>query len=176
MRTRHSPLRADHRVRLRRRLHQAVAVAFIAAIVGSIGMVLGPYLDDRTINENPGRALARVTCVGPLRTSVEYQDEEGLYRSPEPGLLYPTGLGQGQRVWVTYAKNDGDLVKVEGRTWWLSIIPALSVAVVSTVVAVLLWWCVDQIGRGKRSLRDSVKGIVGKNKASRRTQKPHLRG
>ena len=38
-------------------------------------------------------------------------------------------------MWVTYAKDNPDLVKVEGREWTLSIIPSLSVALVTTVIA-----------------------------------------
>ena len=37
------------------------------------------------------------------------------------------------------AEDNPDLVKVEGREWTLAVIPALSVAIVSTLAAVGLW-------------------------------------
>lgn len=134
-----------------RRGRQLVLLLWLAALLGAVAMVAGPYLNDRTINADPGRALATVTGVSLVRTTVDYRDEEGIYHAPPTGLLYPTGLGEGQRVWVTYAKSDPDLVKVEGREWTLSIIPALSVAVVTTVIAAVLWWAVGRAARPRPS-------------------------
>ena len=96
-------------------------------------------MDVYTIHKDSGRALATVTGVGRSRTTVDYRDERGVYHSPPDGLLYPTGLGKGQNVWVTYAKSNPDLVKVEGREWTLAIIPALSVGVVATLITAVLW-------------------------------------
>ena len=124
------------RINWRRRLLQLVLVLYACAMLGAVAMVAGPALNDARIMATPGRGMATVTQVGLLRTSVEYQDEQGRYHSPRYGLLYPTGLGEGQRVWVTYAKTDPELVKVEGRGWNLALIPALSVALVSTGAAV----------------------------------------
>lgn len=138
-------------VRIRRRARQLVIVFYVAAILGCSAMVIGPYLNDRTINADPGRALAEVTDVGGVRTTVDFQDEDGLFRSPATGLLYPTGLGEGQRVWVNYARTEPDLVKVEGREWTLSVIPALSVGAVATVIAGLLWIAVGFIGGRSKS-------------------------
>ncbi|WP_018297811.1 DUF3592 domain-containing protein [Corynebacterium lubricantis] len=136
---------------LRRRLRQLILALYAAAMIGAVGMVVGPALNDSTIMSDPGRGMATVTGVTFMRTAVDYQDEEGRYHSPPTGLLYPTGLGEGQQVWVTYAKSNPDLVKVEGRKWTLSIIPALSVAGVSTLLAVLAWWGVDASRRKKRA-------------------------
>ncbi|WP_331253339.1 DUF3592 domain-containing protein [Corynebacterium minutissimum] len=131
----------------RRRVRQIILVLYAAALVGMAGMVIGPFLNDRAINANPGRALATVTDVGRLRTFVDFQDGEGIYHSPPTGLLYPTGLGEGQQVWVLYAKNNPDLVKVEGREWTISIIPGLSSALVATLIAAALWWGSGKINR-----------------------------
>lgn len=128
---------------LRRRLHQLVMALTAAGLLGCVAMVAGPLINDRTIAADPGRALATVTAVDTFRTTVVYQDEEGIYHSPSTGLLYPTGVGEGQRVWVTYAKEDPDLVKVENRAWTLSIIPALSVAGAVALVGGLFWWLVS---------------------------------
>lgn len=134
-----------------RRGRQLVLLLYVAALLGAVAMVIGPALNDRTIGADPGRALATVTDTGWLRTTIDYRDEDGIYHSPPTGLLYPTGLGEGQRVWVTYAKSDPDLVKVEGREWTLSIIPALSVALVTTVIAAVLWWAVGRATRPRTS-------------------------
>ncbi|WBT09129.1 DUF3592 domain-containing protein [Corynebacterium sp. SCR221107] len=132
---------------IRRRAHQLALFLYACALVGCVGMVIGAGLNDRTIESDPGRALAKVTDVSRWRTTVEYQDEEGIYHSPATGLLYPTGLGEGQRVWVTYAKSDPDLVKVEGRKWTLSFLPATSTAAVVTIVFGLIWWIINLVTR-----------------------------
>lgn len=138
---------------VRRRLHQLVMVLLAAALLGAAAIVGGAAINDRTIAADPGRALATVTGDSLLRTTVDYQDDSGVYHSPPGGLLYPTGLGVGQHVWVTYAKTNPDLVKVEGRRWTLSVIPALSVAVVSILVAVLMWNLVNWGTAGARNYR-----------------------
>lgn len=132
---------------VRRRLRQLIMLLYAVALLSCVAMVVGAAANDRAIAADPGRALATVTGVGSLRTTVEYQDREGIYHSPPTGLLYPTGLGEGQRVWVTYAQSDPDLVKVENREWTLSVIPALSLAAGSTAIAVLSWWLVSSLTR-----------------------------
>lgn len=123
---------------------------WIASLLGAIAMMLGPWLNDRAIESDPGRGLATVTDAGWMRTTVDFQDEEGIYHSPPTGLIYPTGLAAGQQVWVTYKKSDPDLVKVEGREWTLSVIPALSTAVVSSAIAAGLWWLTSRWTRLQR--------------------------
>lgn len=137
--------------RIRRRARQLVIILYVAAILGCTATVMGAFINDRTIANDRGRALAQVTTVGSYRTTVDFQDENGIFHSPATGLLYPTGLGEGQRVWVNYAKSDPELVKVEGREWTLSIIPALSVGALATIIAGLLWMAVGLIGRRSRN-------------------------
>lgn len=145
------------RPRVRRRLHQLVLALFVLAMLGCVAMIGGPFIHDREIESDPGRSLATVTGVGTLRTNVDFQDEEGIYHSPPTGLLYPTGLGEGQRVWVNYSKSNPDLVKVEHRKWTLSIIPALSVAAVASAVAAVLWWLVNFFTRPRRKTAEPDK-------------------
>ncbi|QGU06388.1 hypothetical protein COCCU_02145 [Corynebacterium occultum] len=158
----------DARPGVRRRLHQLVLALCTLALLGTFGMVAGPFLNDRSIAADQGRALAIVTGVGALRTTVDFQDEEGIYHSPSTGLLYPTGLGEGQRVWVNYAKSDPDLVKVEHREWTLSIIPALSVGFWVLVVTAILWFSVNFFTRPKK-----VAGKPG-TAGSKRSSSPKL--
>jgi hypothetical protein len=128
-----------------------IAVLWLVAMIGSAALVGGAAMNDRTIHSDPGRSLATVTGVGVLRTAVDYQTEEGRFYSPGGGLLYPSGLGEGQQVWVTYAKSDPDLVAVEGRRWTLSIIPALSIAAVATAVAAVAALAVGGLTRKEKS-------------------------
>ena len=137
--------------RIRRRARQLVIVLYVATLLGCTATVMGAFFNDRTIANDRGRALAQVTTVGSYRTTVDFQDENGIFHSPATGLLYPTGLGEGQRVWVNYAKSNPELVKVEGREWTLSIIPALSVGALATIIAGLLWMAVGLIGRRSRN-------------------------
>lgn len=123
----------------RRRLHQLVATLCLAGLLGSVAMIGGAAANDHRIESDPGRALATVTGTSLLRTTVEFRDDEGLYRAPSTGVLYPTGLAEGQQVWVQYSRADPDLVKVAGRGWTLAIIPGLSVAVLVVVVTLVLW-------------------------------------
>lgn len=141
--------RAIHvpRERLRRRLHQLVLALFLAGMLGCGAVVGGAWWNDHKIEGDRGRALATVTAVSLTRTTVEFQDENGVFYSPPNGVLYPTGLGERQRVWVNYQRSEPELVKVEGRKWTLSIIPALSSAFVILLVTTGLWWLVTRLTR-----------------------------
>ena len=144
----------------KRRLLQLVAGLYLCALLAAVAMVVGPALNDARIMADPGRGMATVTGVSRLRTSAEYQDEQGRYHSPKHGLLYPTDLGEGQRVWVTYAKSDPDLVKVEGRGWTLSLVPAFSVAAAATVLAAAAWFAVGRAFGGSSARRSVRRGGV----------------
>ncbi|MEJ5997645.1 DUF3592 domain-containing protein [Corynebacterium sp. H130] len=140
-------------LRFHRRLTQLVLILYLCIVVGCFALVVGPLIGDREINEHHGRALARVTSVSAFRTTVDYQDESGLYHSPRTGVLYPGGLGEGQRVWVDYSKKNPELVKVEGRTWKLALLPATSVFFVSSALFALI---LVALGRWRRALERVV--------------------
>lgn len=123
-----------------RRLRQVVIFLMLCLTMSSIALVFGCWMSDRAIERNLGEAVASVRHVDLLRTAVDFVDEEGEYRSPPSGLRYPVGLEEGQRVRVEYDTTDPDVVRVAGRKWTLSIIPALSVFFVGLVIASLLWW------------------------------------
>lgn len=129
-------------IQWQRRAKQLVLGLYLAAMLGAVAMVGGAAINDARIMADPGRGIATVTGVSAMRTSIEYQDAEGRHFSPPSGLLYPSGLGEGQQVWVTYAKSDPNLVKVEGRGWALALAPAASVALVATLVFAGAWLAV----------------------------------
>ena len=123
-----------------RRLRQLILFLLICLFVVAGGLVYGSWADDRAIESDTGRAVAAVRHVGALRTAVDFIDETGEFRSPPTGLLFPVGLEEGQRV------------RVEGRRWTLSVVPALSIIVVGLIVAAPLWWL--SIRATRRSLDD----------------------
>ena len=135
---------------VRRRFHQLIIALYMCAMLGSVAMVAGPAYNDYLIAKDPGRGIATVNSVSTLRMSVEYQDEQGRFHTPPYGLLYPSGIGEGQQVWVTYDKTDPDLVKVEGRGWALALLPALSTWAVATLVAAGAWFAVGRWGPEER--------------------------
>ncbi|MFD5868403.1 DUF3592 domain-containing protein [Corynebacterium sp. NPDC060344] len=135
-----------------RRLRQLILFLLICLFVVCAGLVFGAWSDDRAIESDTGRAVASVRHVGALRTAVDFTDETGEFRSPPTGLLYPVGLEEGQRVRVEYDRAEPERVRVEGRGWTLSLIPALSILVVGLLVAAPLWWL--SIRATRRSLED----------------------
>jgi hypothetical protein len=54
---------------------------------------------------------------------------------PQLGVLYPSELADGMRIYVEYDKDDPDLVRVQHRSASLAIIPAGSVAVAAWLIA-----------------------------------------
>lgn len=135
-----------------RRLRQLILFLLICLFVVAGGLVYGSWADDRAIEADTGRAVAAVRHVGALRTAVDFIDETGEFRSPPTGLLFPVGLEEGQRVRVEYDRAEPERVRVEGRRWTLSVVPALSIVVVGLIVAAPLWWL--SIRATRRSLDD----------------------
>lgn len=133
------------RAGVHRRLVQAVLALLLLATAVSGMMVANAAIGDARIAGDRGTAVADVLSDGST-TLIRYRDETGAYHQPDRGLKYPTGLSRGDQVYVDYQRSDHDNVKVQGRGWTLSVIPALSVWVISIVVAgllfgaVQLWW------------------------------------
>lgn len=129
---------------LRRRINQiTLALAtFIVLVCG--GMIVTSFIDDTHISSNCGTSIATVVDVGRLRTTVRFPDASGTYHQPDAGLKYPIGLIEGQRVRVDYQIDNPDNVKVQGRAWTLSFLPAISsmlflLLIISGVWGVLTW-------------------------------------
>lgn len=122
-----------------RRAKQAVLAVTMFFVLVCAGMVVTAAINDVAIAREKATATAEVTDVGTLRTSVLFRDEFGNYHQPNEGLKYPIGLEQGQRVRVEYQASNPANVKVEGRSWTLAFLPALSSIAVVLVLAGLLW-------------------------------------
>ena len=122
-----------------RRAKQVVLglTAFILLVCA--GMVVTAVIDDYSISKDRRTAVAEVTDTGMMRTSVRFRDEDGTYHQPSAGLKYPTGLEAGDNVRVEYSAKDPTKVKVEGRTWLLSLMPAGSSMLLGLLVSGLLF-------------------------------------
>jgi hypothetical protein len=139
------------RTLVHRRLVQLVLALFLLASAVCGMVVVNAGVNDLKISRDRGVAVADVLSDGPT-TLVRFRDDAGVYHQPDRGLKYPTGLSQGDRVYVDYQRSDTENVKVQGRGWTLSVIPALSVWVAAAVVtgalfvALQVWWRRGQRG------------------------------
>ncbi len=122
--------------------HRGVRYARIAVlIVGGLVMlqslllVAGAMRDDLAISRDMGVAEAEVLDAGPRRSTIEFVTPARITYRPELGVLYPSELATGMRIYVEYDKRNPNLVRVQHRTAKLAIIPAGSIAVVGFLVA-----------------------------------------
>ncbi|SPM38757.1 membrane protein, partial [Mycobacterium numidiamassiliense] len=116
-----------------------ITVLIIAGLVTlqSVLLVAGAWRDDVAIQHNMGVAQAEVLSAGPRRSTIEFVTPERVTYRPELGVLYPSELSTGMRIYVEYNKSDPNLVRVQHRNAGLAIIPAGSIAVVAWLVALV---------------------------------------
>ena len=114
-----------------------IAVLIVTGLVTlqSLLLVAGAWRDDIAITHNMGVAQAEVLSAGPRRSTIEFVTPERVTYRPELGVLYPSHLATGMRIYVEYNKNDPNLVRVQHRNAGLAIIPAGSIAVVGWLAA-----------------------------------------
>jgi len=124
--------RAERIIRLAR---IGVVIAACLVMLQSVLLVLGAWRNDRQIERHMGVAAAEVLSAGPRRSTIEFVTPDRVTYRPELGVLYPSELDTGMRIYVEYDKNNPDLVRVQDRNALLAIIPAGSIAVVGWLVA-----------------------------------------
>ena len=114
-----------------------IGVLLITGLVtfSAVLLVAGAWRNDFAIESNMGVAQAEVLDAGPRRSTIEFVTPERVTYRPELGVLYPSELATGMRIYVEYDKSDPDLVRVQHRNASLSIIPAGSLIVVGWIVA-----------------------------------------
>ena len=114
-----------------------IAVLIVTGLVTlqSVLLVAGAWRDDLAIQHNMGVAQAEVLSAGPRRSTIEFVTPERVTYRPELGVLYPSELATGMRIYVEYNKKNPNLVRVQHRNAGLAIIPAGSIAVVGWLVA-----------------------------------------
>lgn len=135
--------RSDEPPRTRARLAlrwARITVLIVTALVTlqSVLLVAGAWRDDLAIRHNMGVAQAEVLSAGPRRSTIEFVTPERVTYRPELGVLYPSELSTGMRIYVEYDKNDPNLVRVQHRNAGLAIIPAGSIALVGWLAATAL--------------------------------------
>ncbi len=113
-----------------------IAVLIVTALVTlqSVLLVAGAWRNDLAIRRNMGVAQAEVLDAGPRRSTIEFVTPERVTYRPELGVLYPSELATGMRIYVEYNKRDPNLVRVQHRNAGLAIIPAGSIAVMAWLV------------------------------------------
>lgn len=118
-----------------RRIRIGIVIVACLVTLQSLLLVLGAWRNDRQIERNMGVAAAEVLSAGPRRSTIEFVTPDSVTYRPELGVLYPSELDTGMRIYVEYDKNNPDLVRVQHRNAALAIIPAGSIAVVGWLVA-----------------------------------------
>ena len=104
----------------------------------SILLVAGAWRNDRQIERNMGTAEAEVLSAGPRRSTIEFVAPDRVTYRPELGVLYPSELAPGMRIYVEYDRNSPNLVRVKDRNATLAIIPAASTALAGWMVGGLI--------------------------------------
>ncbi len=120
--------------RLLRWAKTAVWVLLVIVTLQSVLLVTGAWRNDRQIERHLGVAEAEVLSAGPRRSTIEFVTPDRVTYRPELGVLYPSELATGMRIYVEYDRNDPDLVRVQNRNAALAIVPAGSLAVVGWLI------------------------------------------
>jgi hypothetical protein len=118
-----------------RRIRFGIVAAACLVMLQSVLLVAGAWRNDRAIESNMGVAQAEVLNAGPRRSTIEFVTPDRVTYRPELGVLYPSELADGMRIYVEYDKQDPNLVRVQHRNAALAIIPAGSIAVLGWLVA-----------------------------------------
>jgi hypothetical protein len=121
--------------RILRRIRIAVLITAGLVTLQSVLLVAGAWRDDLSIEHNMGVAQAEVLSAGPRRSTIEFVTPDRVTYRPELGVLYPSELATGMRIYVEYDKLNPNLVRVQHRNAGLAFIPAGSIAVIGWLVA-----------------------------------------
>ncbi|MFG1935051.1 DUF3592 domain-containing protein [Mycobacterium sp. NPDC048908] len=121
--------------RVFRRIRIGIIITACLVTLQSVLLVLGAWRNDRQIERHMGVAEANVLNAGPRRSTIEFVTPDRVTYRPELGVLYPSELENGMRIYVEYDTNNPDLVRVQDRNASLAIIPAGSIAVVGWLIA-----------------------------------------
>ena len=116
----------------------AVWIIMGILVLQSVLLVAGAWRNDRQIERNIAVAEAGVLSAGPRRSTIEFVTPDRVTYRPELGVLYPSELAAGMRIYVEYDRNNPNLVRVKDRNALLAIIPAASVTVVGAAVGAII--------------------------------------
>lgn len=138
---------SERRTTRLRRWRAGVLVAATAVSVLMVLLVFAAWRNDYLISSDKVVATGEVLSAGRLRSAVVYVTPDGVTHNPKVGILYPTNLTAGERIKVEYSRSDPDLVRVAGRDARVAVIPALSVIVVTWLLALPAWWLLVRAAR-----------------------------
>jgi len=114
----------------------AAVVTFLCVV-----LVVAAWTEDISIDDNTGYANAEVVSDTFTRTLVLFYAQDGSEHIPQTGVLYPSGLKEGDVVLVEYSKDNPELVRVAGRGAVVTLLPVgLTLVVVWAVVVPAVWW------------------------------------
>lgn len=133
--------------RTSRRIRIGIVITACLVTLQSVLLVLGAWRNDQQIEHNMGTAAAEVLSAGPRRSTIEFVTPDRVTYRPELGVLYPSELETGMRIYVEYDRSNPDLVRVQNRNASLAVIPAGSIAVVGWLVAGVLLGLVTLVQR-----------------------------
>lgn len=116
-----------------------VALAVLLTLCGVV-LVVAMRINDDRIDTDLGTATATVLSVSPLRTGIEFVDDQGRTVRPPGGVLYPGLLSVGQQFQVDYVRSDPDLVRVSGRDAGVGNVVVTATVIAGWLVAGVIWW------------------------------------
>ncbi|GAA4620882.1 DUF3592 domain-containing protein [Saccharopolyspora hordei] len=122
------------------RAARGVLVVGVLMTAMGLSIIIACFINDRTIEEARGEAVAEVVDTSLTRTVVRFNTDEGRVYIPPNGVLYPEDLQTGQTVRVEYDSRNPDLVRVAGRGATLSFLPVGSLLAVVWAVLLPLYW------------------------------------
>lgn len=118
-------------------------VLALAAVITFLGVVLvvAAWTEDISIDANTGYANAEVVSVNFTRTLVLFYTPDGAEHIPQTGVLYPSGLKEGDVVQVEYRQDNPELVRVKGRGAIITLLPVgLTIVGVWALAIPGAWW------------------------------------
>lgn len=134
--------------RVRRRVARGVLITAALLTVMGLSIIGACFINDVTITESRGQAVAEVVDTSLTRTVVRFNTEDGRVYIPPNGVLYPTDLQVGQLVRVEYDSRNPDLVRAEGRTAVISLLPVFSALAILWAVLLPTYWLLRRSNRG----------------------------
>ncbi|QGK72453.1 DUF3592 domain-containing protein [Allosaccharopolyspora coralli] len=123
-----------------------------------VAIIIACFMNDRTITDSPGYAVADVVDTSLTRTVVRFTDDEGRVYIPRNGVLYPTQLQEGQSVRVEYDSRNPEIVRVAGRDFRIALLPVGTGVAVVWAVVLPAWWLLRRSAQNTHTTQEATHG------------------